>query len=73
MIDAVLLPLFSFDLHYSQQIQGGVSEALVGVLLDGEPDTLLDKYAEIRKSIFLKYNNKWYVIVLRKLFAHQSL
>ncbi|KAH8929324.1 FAD/NAD(P)-binding domain-containing protein [Atractiella rhizophila] len=38
---------------------GAVSEALIGVLLDEEPTTLLDRYSTIRRDIFLKYNDKW--------------
>lgn len=40
---------------------GAASEALVAVICDGEPDKILDRYSEIRREIFLKYNNKWYV------------
>ena len=33
---------------------------MIAVLLDGESDKILDRYSEIRRKIFLEYNNKWF-------------
>ena len=38
---------------------GALADALRGVIIDGEPDDLLQDFADTRREIFLKYNNVW--------------
>jgi hypothetical protein len=48
---------------------GCLADAFEGIYNENQPDSILTKYSDIRREIFLKYTNPWSQENVKRLFT----
>jgi len=48
---------------------GCLADAFEGIYNESQPDSILDKYSEIRRDIYLKYTDPWSQANVKRLYS----